>query len=144
MEKSLVTLDKGTTCSSWNYSGQRLATGSLHGTLTIFDSRDPSSSSFSCTSKSKVPNSFLPRLTFRFHLKASFFLFFSKFCICFRFRCMTLLALWKLFGSLQHMVTQWRVFALMELCHCGKKLLKVFNPVCPNLSTSKFNVLGSM
>lgn len=52
-----MTLDKGTTCSSWNYSGQRLATGSIHGTLTIFDSRDPSSSAFSCTSKSKVDDS---------------------------------------------------------------------------------------
>ncbi|BFG31910.1 hypothetical protein CerSpe_181840 [Prunus speciosa] len=54
MEKPLVALDKGTTCSSWNYSGQRLATGSVDGTLAIFDTRDPASSSFSCTSKSKV------------------------------------------------------------------------------------------
>uniref|UniRef100_A0A2N9FK89 Uncharacterized protein n=1 Tax=Fagus sylvatica TaxID=28930 RepID=A0A2N9FK89_FAGSY len=56
MEKSLATLDKGTTCSAWNYSGQRLATGSTDGTLSIFDSRDPasSSSSFTCTSKSRV------------------------------------------------------------------------------------------
>ncbi|KAL6174825.1 hypothetical protein ACLB2K_051470 [Fragaria x ananassa] len=54
MEKSLVTLEKGTTCSSWNYSGQRLATGSLDGTLTIFDSPNPSSSSFSSSSKLKV------------------------------------------------------------------------------------------
>ncbi|KAM1209111.1 hypothetical protein ACFX2J_014689 [Malus domestica] len=54
MEKPLVALDKGTTCSSWNYSGQRLATGSVDGTLAVFDSRDPCSSSLSCTSKSKV------------------------------------------------------------------------------------------
>ncbi|KAK9268602.1 hypothetical protein L1049_000357 [Liquidambar formosana] len=54
MEKSLVTLDKGTTCSSWNYCGQRLATGSIDGTLAIFDAFEPASSSFTCTSRSKV------------------------------------------------------------------------------------------
>ncbi|KAL5747644.1 hypothetical protein ACOSQ2_024941 [Xanthoceras sorbifolium] len=55
MEKAIATLDKDTTCSSWNYSGQRLATGSLHGTLSVFDSPDPaSSSSFSPTSKTRV------------------------------------------------------------------------------------------
>lgn len=55
MEKSLVDLDNGTTCSSWNYSGQRLAAGSVDGFLSIFDSRDPAaSSSFTCTSKSRV------------------------------------------------------------------------------------------
>ncbi|XP_059442957.1 protein SEH1 [Corylus avellana] len=55
MEKSLVTLERGTVCSAWNYCGQRLATGSDDGTLTIFDSRDPASScSFTCTSKSRV------------------------------------------------------------------------------------------
>ncbi|KAL6979485.1 epoxide hydrolase, soluble (sEH) [Sarracenia purpurea var. burkii] len=54
MEKSVATLDDGTTCSSWNYSGQRLATGSTVGTLAIFDSVDPSSSSFICTSRCRV------------------------------------------------------------------------------------------
>ncbi|KAK3000701.1 hypothetical protein RJ639_022462, partial [Escallonia herrerae] len=54
MDKSIVTLDKGTTCSSWNYCGERLATGSIDGTLTIFDSVDPASSSFTCTSRSKA------------------------------------------------------------------------------------------
>ncbi|CAN0908781.1 Protein SEH1 [Linum grandiflorum] len=54
MEKSLATLDKGTTCSSWNYSGDRLATGSIDGTLSIFDSENPASSSFNCTSKVRV------------------------------------------------------------------------------------------
>ncbi|CAN1743826.1 Protein SEH1 [Linum perenne] len=54
MEKSLATLDIGTTCSSWNYSGQRLATGSIDGTLSIFDSENPASSSFKCTSKVRV------------------------------------------------------------------------------------------
>ncbi|KAM1867172.1 hypothetical protein ACFX13_009931 [Malus domestica] len=33
MEKALVALDKGTICSSWNYSGQRLASGSADETL---------------------------------------------------------------------------------------------------------------
>ncbi|KAF6140921.1 hypothetical protein GIB67_042334 [Kingdonia uniflora] len=51
MEKSLLTLEKGTNCSSWNYCNQRLATGSTQGSLTIFDSPDPDSSSFTCTSK---------------------------------------------------------------------------------------------
>ncbi|KAF2313436.1 hypothetical protein GH714_010995 [Hevea brasiliensis] len=54
MEKSVATLDKGTTCSAWNYCGQRLATGSVDGSLSIFDPCDPASSSFSCTSKIKV------------------------------------------------------------------------------------------
>ncbi|KAL5552350.1 hypothetical protein UlMin_002526 [Ulmus minor] len=54
MEKSLVELDKGTICSSWNYNSQRLATGSVDGTLSIFDPNDPASSSFTCTSKIRV------------------------------------------------------------------------------------------
>ncbi|GAY39260.1 hypothetical protein WN944_012886 [Citrus x changshan-huyou] len=54
MDKAVATLDKGTTCSSWNYCGQRLATGSTDGTLSIFDSPDPSSSSFTCNLKTKV------------------------------------------------------------------------------------------
>ncbi|KAB1215468.1 Nucleoporin SEH1 [Morella rubra] len=55
MEKSLVTLEKGTSCSAWNYCGQRLATGSDDGSLAIFDSRDPaSSSSLTCSSKFRV------------------------------------------------------------------------------------------
>ncbi|XP_059643233.1 protein SEH1 [Cornus florida] len=56
MDKSVATLDKGTICSSWNYCGQRLATGSVDGTLAIFDSIDPASSSFTCTSRSRVHN----------------------------------------------------------------------------------------
>ncbi|KAF6149627.1 hypothetical protein GIB67_011236 [Kingdonia uniflora] len=51
MEKTLLTLEKGTNCSSWNYCNQRPATGSTQGSLTIFDSPDPDSSSFTCTSK---------------------------------------------------------------------------------------------
>ncbi|KAF5197896.1 Seh1 [Thalictrum thalictroides] len=54
MEKSLITLDKGTVCSSWNYCGQRLASGSIDGTLSIFDSLDPNSSSFTRSSRLKV------------------------------------------------------------------------------------------
>lgn len=34
-------------------------------------------------------------------------------------------ALWKLFGFLQNMVMQLHAFMLMELCHCGRRLLKV-------------------
>ncbi|XVE58035.1 hypothetical protein DITRI_Ditri04bG0137800 [Diplodiscus trichospermus] len=46
MEKPVATLDRGTTCSAWNYCGERLAAGSVDGSISIFDSRDPSSSSF--------------------------------------------------------------------------------------------------
>ncbi|KAL5079412.1 hypothetical protein RYX36_007833 [Vicia faba] len=45
MAKELLSLDNGTTCSSWNYSGIRLATGSTDGSLSVFDFRDPASSS---------------------------------------------------------------------------------------------------
>ncbi|KAL3499245.1 hypothetical protein ACH5RR_038338 [Cinchona calisaya] len=54
MEKAIVTLDKDSTCTAWNYNGQRLAAGSLNGTLAIYDSKDPASSSFTCTSRFKV------------------------------------------------------------------------------------------
>nr|ACU17828.1 unknown [Glycine max] len=55
MAKELLTLDNGTTCTSWNYSGTRLAAGSADGTLSIFDSREPpSSSSLRSTFKSRV------------------------------------------------------------------------------------------
>ncbi|PWA88062.1 WD40/YVTN repeat-like-containing domain-containing protein [Artemisia annua] len=54
MEKSIATLDIGTICSSWNYSGQRLATGLVNGTITIFDTTDPASSAFNQTFKFKV------------------------------------------------------------------------------------------
>lgn len=54
MEKSVATLDKGTICSSWNYCGQRLATGSTDGTIAIFDANDPASSFFTSTFKFKV------------------------------------------------------------------------------------------
>jgi len=48
MEKPVATLDKGTACTSWNYCGQRLATGPVNG------SRDPASSPFTTTSKIRV------------------------------------------------------------------------------------------
>lgn len=54
MEKSVATLDKGTICSSWNYCGQRLATGLIDGTISIFDTNDPASSFFNSTFKFKV------------------------------------------------------------------------------------------
>lgn len=54
MEKAIVTLDKGSICTAWNYSGQRLAAGSVDGTLAIYDSSDPASSNFTCTSRFKV------------------------------------------------------------------------------------------
>lgn len=54
MEKSVLKLDKGTACTAWNYCGQRLAAGTVDGTLAIFDSPDPASSSFSCSSRVQV------------------------------------------------------------------------------------------
>ncbi|XP_071685851.1 protein SEH1 [Rutidosis leptorrhynchoides] len=54
MEKSVATLDKGTICSSWNYCAQRLATGSVDGTIAIFDTSDPASSFFTSTFRFKV------------------------------------------------------------------------------------------
>lgn len=50
----MATLDKGTICSSWNYCGQRLATGSIGGTITILDTSDPASSFFTSTFRFKV------------------------------------------------------------------------------------------
>ncbi|WRX19321.1 hypothetical protein QQP08_011808 [Theobroma cacao] len=38
MEKPLATLERGTTCSAWNYCGERLAAGSVDGSLSILDS----------------------------------------------------------------------------------------------------------
>ncbi|GAU23002.1 hypothetical protein TSUD_297470 [Trifolium subterraneum] len=54
MAKELLSLDNGTTCSSWNYSDTRLATGSVDGTFSIFDLRDPTSSSSSLRSTFKT------------------------------------------------------------------------------------------
>ncbi|XP_021894850.1 protein SEH1 isoform X2 [Carica papaya] len=55
MEKSVATLDRGATCSSWNYCGQRLASGTVDGDVAVFDTRDPAaSSSLTCISKFKV------------------------------------------------------------------------------------------
>lgn len=57
MAKELLSLDNGTTCSSWNYSSTRLATGSTDATFQIFDFRDPpssSSNSLRSSFKSKV------------------------------------------------------------------------------------------
>lgn len=54
MDKSILILDKGTRCTAWNYSGQRLAAGLDDGTVIIYDSTDPASSTFSSTSRFKV------------------------------------------------------------------------------------------
>ncbi|XP_010553556.1 PREDICTED: protein SEH1 [Tarenaya hassleriana] len=57
MAKSMATLDSDTTCSSWNYSGHRLAAGSVDGSLALYDASDASaspSSSFTCSSKVRV------------------------------------------------------------------------------------------
>ena len=61
--KSMATLDSGTTCSSWNYSGHRLAAGSVDGTLSVYDSTVPSSySSFTRSSKVRVSESSLVKI----------------------------------------------------------------------------------
>ncbi|KAH9619170.1 hypothetical protein KSS87_012610 [Heliosperma pusillum] len=55
MEKKVATLERGTVCSAWNYNGQRLASGSINGTLSIFDPPDSASSSpLSCSSSFQV------------------------------------------------------------------------------------------
>ncbi|KAK6158391.1 hypothetical protein DH2020_005705 [Rehmannia glutinosa] len=53
MDKPILTLDKGTRCTAWNYSGQRLAAGLADGSLVVYDSTDPASSVFTCTSRFK-------------------------------------------------------------------------------------------
>jgi nucleoporin SEH1 len=51
----LFSLDNGTTCSSWNNFDMRLVTRSVDGTLSMFDSWDPTSSNSGCsTFKTKV------------------------------------------------------------------------------------------
>ncbi|EOA33865.1 hypothetical protein CARUB_v10021356mg, partial [Capsella rubella] len=65
MAKSMATLDSGTTCSSWNYSGHRLAAGSLDGSLSVYDSSTPSASSsstFTCSSKVRVSESSIVKI----------------------------------------------------------------------------------
>ncbi|KAL0393656.1 UNVERIFIED_CONTAM: protein SEH1 [Sesamum latifolium] len=57
MDKCILTLDKGTRCTAWNYSGQRLAAGLVDGSLVIYDSTDPASSTFISTSRFKVQES---------------------------------------------------------------------------------------
>ncbi|KAK6137302.1 hypothetical protein DH2020_028955 [Rehmannia glutinosa] len=47
----------GTRCTAWNYSGQRLAAGLADGSLVVYDSMDPASSAFTCTSRFKVQDS---------------------------------------------------------------------------------------
>ncbi|CAH9089694.1 unnamed protein product [Cuscuta epithymum] len=62
MDKIIVTLDNGTTCSAWNYNGQRLAAGSIDGTLAIYDSTDPDSSVFNCSSRFAVHETGLAKI----------------------------------------------------------------------------------
>ncbi|CAA0812108.1 Protein SEH1 [Striga hermonthica] len=57
MDKQILTLDKGTRCTAWNYSGQRLVAGLADGSLVTYDSADPASSVFTCTSRFKVHES---------------------------------------------------------------------------------------
>lgn len=54
MDKAILTLDKGSLCSAWNYCGQRLAAGSVDGTVSIYDSEDPASSNFTRTFRFKA------------------------------------------------------------------------------------------
>ncbi|GER41490.1 transducin/WD40 repeat-like superfamily protein [Striga asiatica] len=54
MDKQILTLDKGTRCTAWNYSGQRLIAGLADGSLVTYDSADPASSVFTCTSRFKM------------------------------------------------------------------------------------------
>ncbi|XP_051151233.1 protein SEH1 isoform X2 [Andrographis paniculata] len=55
--KPILTLDRGTRCTAWNYSGQRLAAGLDDGSLVIYDSTDPASSTFTSSARFKVRES---------------------------------------------------------------------------------------
>ncbi|KAL6553683.1 hypothetical protein OROGR_007528 [Orobanche gracilis] len=57
MDKQILTLGEGTRCTAWNYSGDRLVAGLNDGSLVIYDSMDPASSVFTCTSRFKVRES---------------------------------------------------------------------------------------
>ncbi|KAL6556434.1 hypothetical protein OROGR_005722 [Orobanche gracilis] len=57
MDKQILTLDEGTRCTAWNYSGDRLVAGLNDGSLVIYDSMDPASSVFTGTSRFKVRES---------------------------------------------------------------------------------------
>ncbi|XP_068635145.1 protein SEH1-like isoform X2 [Aristolochia californica] len=46
MEKHLIALDKGATCSAWNYCSLRMAAGATDGTVSIYDSPEQGSPSF--------------------------------------------------------------------------------------------------
>ncbi|KAL8536314.1 hypothetical protein ACS0TY_011802 [Phlomoides rotata] len=62
MDKSILILDKGTRCTAWNYSGQRLVAGLDDGTVVIYDSTDPASSTFISTSRFKARESSITKV----------------------------------------------------------------------------------
>lgn len=62
MDKSILILDKGTRCTAWNYSGQRLVAGLDDGTVVIYDSTDPASSTFISTSRFKARESCITKV----------------------------------------------------------------------------------
>lgn len=97
----MATFDKGTVCSAWNYSANRLATGSADGTLVIFDSPDPSSSSTSLTRTSNFK-------VFLFSF-ISLFLFQLNFIVLGRLNCfLEIILLIKMVTSLHFVCGQHR------------------------------------
>ncbi|CAN6444355.1 unnamed protein product [Victoria cruziana] len=56
MERAVVSMEKGANCSGWSYNGQRMASASVDGTVSIYDADDPTStsSSFTCSYKWKA------------------------------------------------------------------------------------------
>uniref|UniRef100_A0A0D6R557 Anaphase-promoting complex subunit 4 WD40 domain-containing protein n=1 Tax=Araucaria cunninghamii TaxID=56994 RepID=A0A0D6R557_ARACU len=54
MAKAIISMADGVHCNAWNYSGQRMAGGSLDGYIHIFNSHGPSA--FTCISKWKAHN----------------------------------------------------------------------------------------
>lgn len=78
MDKSILILDKGTRCTAWNYSGQRLVAGLDDGTVIIYDSTDPASSTFISSTKFKVSE-----VAFSLSLVTLYVLFLKVWCIVF-------------------------------------------------------------
>ncbi|KAH9308922.1 hypothetical protein KI387_036833, partial [Taxus chinensis] len=62
MAKTLLSTEDGVHCNAWNYCGERMAGGSLDGSVHIFDSHKDEASQFTCTNKWKAHNGSIVKL----------------------------------------------------------------------------------
>ncbi|EPS65749.1 hypothetical protein M569_09028, partial [Genlisea aurea] len=62
MEKSILTLERGTCCTSWNFSGHRMAAGLADGSVVVYDSTDPASSLLASSSRFKAVESSVSKI----------------------------------------------------------------------------------